>query len=335
MTKKANKDLPMTISVSRNVLGAASSFDTFELNIIIILLDILRPFMYVSNILPDPGEFFLRFSSITDRHVVREELKERINKLRQKDIRYIMTAPGVQLKVITGLFSSVVETTGGVIARVSAEAIPWLLYIGRGVGYAQFEPGLFIKMSSVYHKRLYCLLCAKAYKGITTFTISRERLYMALGIPERTPVYDVQKRYLAGFRDYLEKQCSMYSFTFDSVVTNGSKAGRPAIGSFGVVFNMRPEYLEQKQKHDPNFESFLLLRKLMPILKKRLPGIRAVSDIHNELVEKNYSQAFVQAMSAYSKQTDEHQANTLPMVLKDRYEIDVFSGQDSPGDDEK
>ena len=54
-------DLPERITVSRNVLVTASDFDAFEMNIIAILLFILRPFMYLADKIPDPGEFFLRF----------------------------------------------------------------------------------------------------------------------------------------------------------------------------------------------------------------------------------------------------------------------------------
>ena len=90
MAKKPKRmDLPERITVSRNVLVTASDFDAFEMNIIAILLFILRPFMYLADKIPDPGEFFLRFSFFSGRHVKREELVERINKLRLKIISII------------------------------------------------------------------------------------------------------------------------------------------------------------------------------------------------------------------------------------------------------
>ena len=291
--------------------------------------------MYVSNVIPELGEIFLRFSSFTDRHVKREELIERINKLRKKDIRYSLAVPGVEGQVITGLFSSVVDSTGGVIAKVSAEAIPWLLYVGRGVGYSQIEPYLLIKMKSIYHKRLYFLLCAKAYNGVTSFTIKRESFYTALGIPNGMPVHDVQTRCLAEFQKYLEENGSVFCFAFEPVTIGGPKAGRPTIGRFGMTFNMRPEYLEHKRKNDPNFESLVLLQRLIPVLRKRRPHVIAIPEIHNQLVQANCSQAFVQAISAYSNLTIEHQANNLPLILKDRFGIDVYSAKDCPENDVK
>ena len=326
MAKKPKRmDLPERITVSRNVLMTASDFDAFEMNIIAILLFILRPFMYLADKIPDPGEFFLRFSFFSGRHVKREELVERINKLRLKEVRYRITTPGVNLQVITGLFSSIVVSTGGVLARVTPEAIPWLLYIGRGVGYAQVEPELFLEMSSVYHKRLYLILCSKLHDGIASIVISREKMYKDLGIPEGTPVHDVIERYLNGFQKYLEIRGSIYQFFFESVSRPGPKAGRPSIESFCMVYSVRKECLDKTKKIGVNIESLNLLRTLIPILKKRRPDTMSVWDIHNQLVEKGLDQAFYQAMSAYSKKTNEHQANLVHMILKDRFNIDIFT----------
>ena len=323
--KPKSMDLPERITVSRNVLVTASDFDAFEMNIIAILLFILRPFMYVSDKIPDPGEFFLRFSYFSGRHVKREELVERLNKLRLREIRYRITTPGVNLQVITGLFSSIVVITGGVLARVTPEAIPWLLYIGRGVGYAQVEPDLFLEMSSVYHKRLYLILCSKLHNGIASFSISREKLYKDLAIPEGTPVHDVIKRYLKGFQQYLEIRGSIYQFIFESVSHPGPKAGHPSIESFGIIYSVRKECLDKNNKHEVNIEPLNLLRTLIPLLKKRHPDTMSVWDIHKQLVEKGLDQAFYQAMSAYSNKTNEHQANLVPMILKDRFNIDIFT----------
>lgn len=325
MPKKSKRQVfPTSISVSRNVLEAASDFDALELNIIILLLDLLRPYMYMSNVTPDPGELFLRFSSFSNRHGNREDMLERINRLRQKDIRYRITTPGVQLQVITGLFSSVIATAGGILARVSPEAIPWLLYIGRGVGYARIEPELFLGLGSAYLKRLYLLLCVKAYKGFTSFVIHRDQLYEVIGIPKSTPTHDVLLRYLTGLQKYLDQKESMFRLSIEPVMRSRSKVGRPAIESFAMVFNLRPEYIKESEKHDPKMESLNLLRMMIPTLQKRKAPIKTAPDIFNELIAKDCCQAFVQAMSAYSQKTLEHQANIMPKILYDRFSIDVY-----------
>ena len=110
MAKKLKQqDLPSSISVSRNVLGVASDFDAFELNIIVCLFVLLRSCMYVAETLPDPKEIFLRFSDFLGRHVRREELVKRVNALRLKEIRYPISTPGVNLRVITGLVSTTLK----------------------------------------------------------------------------------------------------------------------------------------------------------------------------------------------------------------------------------
>ena len=329
MAKKTKYlDLPAGMSVSRNVLGTASDFDAFEMNIIVTLLMQLRQFMYVSGNNPDPGEFFLRFSSLTDRHVKREELVDRINKLRQKDIRYRITTPGENLQVITGLFSSVVVTTGGVLARVSPEAIPWLLYIGKGVGYVQIEPELFLGMTSVYYKRLYLTLCFRINNGVASFTVDRNTFLKGMGIPKGTPIHDVIARYLVGLQNYLENKGSKYCLAFEPISRSGTKAGHPTITSFAIIFNVRPEILEKEKNRGPNVEPLNLLLKLIPVLKKRVPGILSPSEIHNQLVEKGLDRAFYQVMSAYFNNSTEHQANTLPYVLRDQFQIDIFTHAD-------
>lgn len=311
------------------MLWRASDFDAFELNIIVFLLVILRPFMYVADKIPDPGEFFLRFSSFSGRHTERKELVSRINKLRVMEIRYHLTTPGANLQVITGLFSSIVVTTGGVLARVSPEAIPWLLYIGQGVGYAQVEPELFLEMTSIYYKRLYLILCAKLYNGFSGFTIQREQFYEVFGIPKGTPVHDVITRYLCGFQEYLETHGSRYSYGFESQYRPGPKAGHPTIVSFRMIFKVRPEFLDKAKKQEPSAESFNILSRLIPFVKQKRPVVMTPIEICNKLVDKGLSEAFVQAMSAYSKNSEVHQANTLPLILKDRFNIDIFSHADN------
>lgn len=329
MSKKTKRQvLPGYISVSRNVLGAASDFDAFELNIIVILFVHLRSCMYVTNILPNPEDIFLRFSDFSGRHVRREELVKRVNALRLKEIRYSISIPGVNLQVITGLFSSVVVTIGGVLARVSSEAIPWLLYIGRGVGFAQIEPELFIEMSSVYYKRLYLFLCYKLFNGLASFSVSREKLYEDVGIPTGTPVHDVMSRYLSGFQKYLDEKGSRYQFSFEpNTHSSVFKAGRPSIVSFAIVFSLRAEYLNKTTLEKPVFESLNLLRKLIPILKKRNPNTKTFSEIHSNLLDNGLTQAFCQIMSAYANKDDQHQANILPLILKDRFNINIFNGE--------
>ena len=317
------------MSVSRNVLGTATDFDAFELNIIGVLLVSLRRFMYVAGNNPDPGEFYLRFSSISGRHVIREELVERINKLRQKEIRYKLTVPGVNLQVITGLFSSIIVASGGVMVRISPEAIPWLFYIGGGVGYAQIEPELLIGMKSIYHKRLYLLLCFKLYNGATSFKVRREQILQEISMSHGVPIHDVISRYFLGLKDYLETQGSMYCFSFEPIYRPGIKAGHPTIEGFSMTFTVRPEILAKAKKQGPNVESLNLLYRLIPILRKRIPGVMTPSEIHNHLLEKGLDQTFFQVMSAYSKETDAHQANTLPLVLRDQFHIDIYSHADN------
>ena len=92
-----------------------------------------------------------------------------------------------------------------------------------------------------------------------------------------------------------------------------------------MVYSVRKECLDKTKKIGVNIESLNLLRTLIPILKKRRPDTMSVWDIHNQLVEKGLDQAFYQAMSAYSKKTNEHQANLVHMILKDRFNIDIFT----------
>ena len=76
-------------------------------------------------------------------------------------------------------------------------------------------------------------------------------------------------------------------------------------------------------------ESLNLLRKMVPALQKRKAPIKTAPEIFNELIAKDCCQAFVQAMSAYSKKTLEHQANIMPKILYDRFSIDVYNNEDA------
>lgn len=321
----------MSISVPNNILWSEADFDAFELNIIVMLLVNLRQYIYLAGSAPDPGEFYLRFSSFTGRHCKREDIVTRMNALRKKDIRYRYATPGgISGQVITGLFSSVTITAGGVYARVSAEAVPWLLYIGQGVGYSRLEPELFLSLTSVYQKRLYLTLLAREYQGLADVRVQVERLCEVLGLPEGTPASEVRRRYLDGLAVIMKQRGSMYNLSYRARLAKKAMVGHPTIAGFEIVFSVKPEYLATIKEIDKkaHFECLELLRSLMPYLSKKNSHVMSYFTIHNLLVEKNLSNLFLKAMSAYAGRTQENQANIVPLILKDRFGIDVFSSSD-------
>ena len=125
------------------------------------------------------------------------------------------------------------------------------------------------------------------------------------------------------FQKYLEKQGSRYQFYYEPKTRPGTKAGRPSIVSFEFVYEIKAELLNRAKIQGPNLECIDLLRNLVPILQKKDPNIMSFSEIHHLLVEKDLEQTFCQAMAVYTKLKADHQANTMKLILIDRYNIDI------------
>lgn len=324
--KTIAKGIARDISVSRNILMSANIFDAFELNIIVQLVFLLRTYIYTVGSIQDPGEVFLRFADLVGRHGNRTEFIERINKLRHKEIRYSYETTGIHAGlVITGLFSSVVVAQGGVMARVSPEAIPWLLYVGRGVGYGHIETGIFLDFTSIYHKRLYLLVNTRLSKGGCVFRANIETLRSALGVPEKESVATFRKRCLDDFQTILENKESMYKFSYRPLTKSTPGGGRPSVIGYEICFCMKPEFVGNPDQTPAEWVCLNLLERLYPFLAKKQPDMMYLVDIHNRLRASDSCEIFVQAMSAYEDKTLEHQANIMANILKDRYGIDSLA----------
>ena len=332
MAKRITRpDITRDISVSRNILMCASDFDAFELNIIVQLVFLLRAYIYKVGSIPTPEEVFLRFTDLAGRHGIREEFVKRIRQLRQKEIRYSYETSGKQAgMVFTGLFSSVVVAPGGVVARVSPEAIPWLLYVGGGVGYGHIETEIFFDLTCVYHKRLYLLVNSKAYRGATVFKADISKLRMALGVPEKESISMFRKRCLDDFQAMLENKGSIYKFSYRPLTKATPGGGRPSVVAYEICFSVKPEFVGNAGNLDlTNAELCLnLLQRLYPILVQKHPDMMFMVDIHNRLKASGSCGTVMQAMSVYANKTQEHQANILAQILHDRYGIDIFAPQE-------
>lgn len=326
MAKKITRpDITGDISVSRNILMSASDFDAFELNIIVQLVFLLRAYIYKVGSIPTPEEVFLRFTDLAGRHGNRAEFTERIRRLRQKEIRYSYETSGKRAgMVITGLFSSVLVAPGGVVARVSPEAIPWLLYVGGGVGYGHVETGLFIDLTSVYHKRLYLLVNSKAYRGATVFRADLSRLRMALGVPEKESLAVFRKRCLDDFQAILENKGSIYRFSYRPLTKPTPGGGRPSVVAYEISFTVKPEFTGNLDQANAEL-CLTLLQRLYPFLVQKHRDMMYMVDIHNILKASGSCGTVLQAMSVYASKTLEHQANILAKILRDRYGIDIFA----------
>ena len=317
----------MDISISRNVAISATDFDGFELNVIMTLLGELQAFVYTESNFSNPGDVFLRFSSFIRRHDNRSDYAKRINELRKKDIIYRYDTVGVpKMTIITGLFSSVLLTTGGVIARVSPDAIPWLLYIGRGVGFVRAEPHVFYGLKSVFHKRLYLLLIAKIYKNTFSVQVDVEDLCKKLGKPEGMSIAAFLSRYIYTFDAKLTSLKSSFTFACQKGFRGKTGAGRPSLDSLKLQFNLRPEFIKTYQDVESRFLS--ILQSHYSVLKQNNKEMRMLSDIYKQLCDNNLCAVFIHAMSKYindSSYTLEHQANTMNVILRDRFGINIFS----------
>lgn len=320
------------IAVSRNVLMSASDFDAFELNVIVHVLSQLRASIYTVNSIPDPGEFFVSFCALANRHGCRADFVERIRKLRQKEIRYsIETANARRGLVITGLFSSVVVAPGGVMARISPEAIPWLLYIGGGVGYTHVETDVFFQFKSVFHKRLYFLCCSKLYKGIAAFSIDIGKLREVLGVPESESTGVFKKRCLKEFQNILDEVGSMYRFVFGAKFKPTPRAGRPSLVGYELCFSVRPEFAKRMEESNPVWRCIKMIEDLYPYLEQKHPDMMFAADIQTHLKETDSIESFLTAMSGYTDKSFAHRANIMARILKDRFGIDVFTPRKKSG----
>lgn len=108
---------------------------------------------------------------------------------------------------------------------------------------------------------------------------------------------------------------------FKPSTSTASGVGRPSIESFDIDFfdsHIRPQAI------GPDVKCLNLLRKLFPVLQKKYTNLLPFPVIHSRLVEGGNEQKFYDAMIAYFDYKDDHQANIMVKVLKDRCNIDIF-----------
>ena len=331
MLKKENL-IPRMVTVSQNVLFAATAFDYFELSVIMALLVVLEQYKtYMANsVMPDGLPLIeLPFSLICAKNRDRKQIRERLLALRRKDIQYHVPIPGNPITVATGLFSSVItreDKKGGVYVNIAREAIPWL--IAMQVGYSKVELRVFNACQGIYVRRLYLYICRKMFNSNASFTISIQELREIIGCPTAVTTSQIISRYLRPLKSIIddEKNESHYLMSYDTVcIRSLSGVGRRAVEEIKICFILKEEYAGTgKNKYGVVLN---VMQKCYTAVANT--NLRYLPDVVNDIMRN--PTAVEQCLEAYDCYTKRfmgdtaHVANAVFLILQDRFGIDAHN----------
>ena len=313
------------VQVSRNVMDSAKEFDEFELNTIIWTISILFTSKNLESL--DSGEkrVFLDISAFKRGNENRKTLVDRLRELRKKEIKYSLSVPGFTCSVFTGLFSSVTDIQGGAVGvTVSNEAVPWLLYVGKGVGFSYVERSLFIELQGVIKKRMYLFLCSKMSKNYASFRISLEDFIDAVGSAPGTKANTILKT-LNGLRDALKSKGSRYILSYNSI-TETKGRGRPRIIGVQIVFKLHPELcIPDAQLEQTVLNQVQNYYSILPQNKRNLD----ITSLFSEIVERKISEDLYDKLVRLKQIDEPHlkKAYILAKILREDYGIELVTNK--------
>ena len=316
------------VCVSRNALLSARDFDGFELNVIMHVLSRLSGYQYIGDnqkVLDDKSCFFA-FSELSLRHGgKRDEFIKRLRKLKSKEISYKVETNDIPIAtVFTGLFSSIIEYEGGVIAPVAKEAMPWLLNLG--IGYSAIEKEIFFRMRSDYVKRLYLIVFSHMRGGeYADFSISIDNLKREIGLPEEKTlrsITSIKARCLDPYCEKMNKQ-SIYDVSYEVKKEKKHRRGAPKSAMITFTVLKKADFMRPL-----NNDGGAVVNYIQACYEywKTSDKVRKMPLIIKDVYDSGKTEYFCDIVEPYFKKYGKgpHFANTIKLILKDRFGIEVL-----------
>lgn len=98
--------------------------------------------------------------------------------------------------------------------HINAMALPYLTFIGKGVGYTEFDYTIYSTLNSLYLKKLYKLLCEWSNLG-PQYNISVQEFKERLCLPESNSITQIENRVIVPMKDYLKNVNSRLQFDYE------------------------------------------------------------------------------------------------------------------------
>jgi len=181
------------------------------------------------------------FSVISGFHRNRKEIEEFLERLVRISFRYsfklkeFVDSNGVKHRNTSFVFSDLLftgyewcsETPYCYNLKINRDAIPYLTFIGKGMGYTEFEKSVYRKLTSKYTKKLYTLLCDWSNVS-TTFSVPLKSVYEYLALPGSFRLCSLNQKVLAPLKSSLDSMpsCLRFEYRFANVDAAGSDTGR-------------------------------------------------------------------------------------------------------------
>lgn len=122
---------------------------------------------------------------------------------------------------------------------VNRKALPYLTFIGKGMGYTEFDYQVYCELKSKYVKRLYKLICEWSNYG-PEYIISIEELMRRLSIPDNYDTNKISGRIFEPLKGWLVELGSSVQFDYRFVyVADGKEETRTGRNGYNtIIFNI-------------------------------------------------------------------------------------------------
>lgn len=232
--------------------------------------------------------------------------------------------PSVQYSYSGIIFIGHVRRKGSLIygMHINPMAVPYLLFIGKEVGYSTYDGDILSHIGSVYGKALYMFLCDWAGRG-GLMEVTLEDFRTMLGLPDSYRYYNVKKRVLEPMMEDLEAMSSDVQFSYDEVYDSASVTKKRVSGLKFFAY--------RKSEHTADAVRKMLFSALGAIADKERRG--AVKQAVDDIMRSGQAARLVGKFRYYSKQAadgrikDAEFRNVMLKIVRETYGIDLRSAR--------
>lgn len=222
------------IRVNRNVITFLGiwKLSTPALNTLISIIDALKQYIVIGETFQmaemNDLQVNIPWNNISARHEPALTLKNIIPLMDMK-VFYSYSFGGMDSMGVVHVIDQAEYSAGMYHIRIAAKALPWYVFCGKKVGFANIEKTVFFSIKSSRLKVLYLMIMANVDArekcGIRTFTV--EELRTILGL-DSTPFFKIKQAVIKPLIGVFDQDFSYYRLSVTEEVRGGC-VGRPSV----------------------------------------------------------------------------------------------------------
>ena len=330
MSPRRHQVLPVSaggtpeVSVSRNIVASLNQMPSEAINLILAILDALREYiLFGSNqIAPDINlcEIPIPYDLISQRHAPKETIN-RLKELVGYTVQYHYSIPGIEATIVSGIISAVTNINGFYYVDVAPKAVPWLLYCGQAVGFANAERNVAVRLP-IRQRRVYLYMMSfvDRKKNSACSKVSLDQLSAIIGLPTVLKPGRITERVLKPLKKNMKSLQSKFNFEYEMIDEKSDGRGNRA----GVGYCLSIVRVDPSSSIDTSVYNYLSQSFKQLAMDKR-PLVEPLS-VMNLIIDKGKEEDFLDRIRRL-KPTDSplHKARKIAKLLLNEYGIQVYA----------